>query len=65
MYTYQQIRAIQEYRFPKRDTSHRVQRRKRGHPGPLSELLAELGGSLGRLGVKGEKGQDRPAAPAY
>jgi hypothetical protein len=63
MFTFHQVNAIQEHRYPKAEG--------RGEPGvrrrhtPLPRLLAALAGSLARLGVRERHGKTRPASPAY
>jgi len=63
MFTYQQIKAIQEYRYPIGESRKRPSVRP-GHVS-LPRLLTALAGNLARLGVREGKGTTRPASPAY
>lgn len=65
MFTYQQIKAIQEYRFASGNDRRQPVRRSRPHTRPLSGLLEGLAGNLARLGAREGKGRTRPASPAY
>jgi hypothetical protein len=61
MFTYQQIKAIQEYRF--RNVPRR-QRRRKPHAG-LRDLLRSLAGVFSTMGFRGRDGTSHPAGPAY
>jgi hypothetical protein len=63
MFTYHQVKAIQEYRYPSGEDGDRPSGR-RGHIS-LPRLLTALAGNLGRLGMREGKGKTRPASPAY
>jgi hypothetical protein len=63
MFTYHQINAIQEHRYPTAD-GRGESIAKRRHIS-LPRLLAALAGSLARLGVREGHGKTRPASPAY
>ena len=63
MFTYHQIKAIQEYRYPTAEGRGEPSTRRR-HPS-LPRLLTALAGSLARLGVREGHGKTRPASPAY
>jgi hypothetical protein len=63
MFTYHQIKAIQEYRYPTADGLGEPSARRR-HTS-LPRLLMALAGSLARLGVREGHGKTRPASPAY
>lgn len=63
MFTYHQIRAIQEYRYPSGDGRGQPSERRR-HVS-LPRLLTALADSLAGLGVREGKGRTRPASPAY
>jgi hypothetical protein len=63
MFTYHQIKAIQEYRYPIAESRERPSVR-RSHVS-LPRLLTALAGNLARLGVREGKGKTRPASPAY
>lgn len=65
MFTYQQIKAIQEHRFARGSDQHQSERGSRPQSGPLSGLLEALAGNLARLGAREGKGRTRPASPAY
>ena len=62
MFTYQQIKAIQEYRYPTADRRGPSARRRHT---TLPRLLTALAGGLARLGLGEGKGRTRPASPAY
>jgi hypothetical protein len=63
MFTFHQVNAMQEYRYPKAD-GRREPGVRRSHT-PLPRLLAAMAGSLARLGVRERHGKTRPASPAY
>jgi hypothetical protein len=63
MFTYHQIKAIQENRYPIGEGRHRPSAHRR-HVS-LPRLLTALAGNLARLGVREGKGKTRPASPAY
>lgn len=65
MSTYQQIRAIQQYRFGGyMGRADRAGKPRRRHVG-VRDLLGTLGRALARLGFRDHDGRDRPASPAY
>ena len=63
MFTYHQVKAIQEYRYPIGESRGRP-RVRRSHVS-LPRLISALAGGLARLGVREGKGTTRPASPAY
>jgi hypothetical protein len=62
MFTYHQIKAIQEYRYPTAEAREAGARRRHTS---LPRLLTALAGSLARLGLGEGNGRTRPASPAY
>jgi hypothetical protein len=62
MFTYHQIKAIQEYRYPTGESRERP-RVRRSHVS-LPRLITALAAGLARLGLREGKGT-RPASPAY
>jgi hypothetical protein len=62
MFTYHQIKAIQQYRYPTADGREPSARRRHIS---LPRLLTALAGGLARLGLGEGHGRTRPASPAY
>lgn len=65
MFTYQQIRAIQEHRYGKRHTDGSLPRRTRRESGSLHELITALAAGLASVGLREPGDKVRPASPAY
>jgi hypothetical protein len=61
MFTFQQIRALQEHRF---GNEAGRQRRRKPQVG-LRDLLRSLAGVFSTLGFRGRDGSAHPAGPAY
>jgi hypothetical protein len=65
MFSYHQVKAIQDYRFGRYRQGSDAATGRRRRPAALGDLLTALAGSLAGLGIREDEGKRRPASPAY
>lgn len=64
MFTYRQIKAIEEYRYADARNHHRDNHRPR-RASSLPDLLGAIASGLASLGTREGRGRNRPSSPAY
>ncbi len=64
MFTYRQIKAIEEHRYADAKSQRRREPRLR-RSSSLPELLGAIALGLASLGIRDGQGRNRPSSPAY
>lgn len=64
MFTYRQVKAIEDHRYADAKNQDRGNHRPR-RASSLPELLGAIASGLASLGIREGRGRNRPSSPAY